>query len=97
MSICVGGPKLGMGWNKGKEGEKDIKMQKTVSRVRRNCTRISRLEALFRWVEVEDTGGEWPFGYENSCPFPRRCGTKTATTMPTPFVLHRTEDRNGHT
>ena len=55
MSICVGGPKLGMGWNKGKEGEKDIKMQKTVSRVRRNCTRITARPARLKLFD----GSKW--------------------------------------
>jgi hypothetical protein len=51
------------------------------------------LEAV-RWGKVEDRNSYWwgiAIGYETSSPFPRRYGTNTAITTPTPFVSHRTE------
>ncbi len=49
------------------------------------------LEAV-RWGKVEDTGGESPSDTRLLLHlFPRRYGTNTAITTPTPFVSHRTE------
>ena len=56
--------KAGHGVEQGQRGRKRHQHAKTVSRVRRNCTRITHGEAgsleAVRRVEVEDTGGEWP-------------------------------------